>query len=491
MKPKIEFLSTEVILQVLDEAHQLLRNPGILVQSMKARNILAEADGTIDKNSDRVRITEAMTDRVLKTAPREFTLYDLEGNPTIQFGGDHVHFDPGSCGVNILDSETSEHRSSITQDLINVVKITEMLPQYDAQSTAIICGDVPKTIGDLYRLYVLLLYSSKPIITGAFGKVNLETMIEMLSILAGGRASLAMKPRAVFDVCPSPPLIWSDFACENLITLAQNKIPAEMVSMPLAGAASPVTLLGSLVQHTAESLAGLVIHQHAKPGAPLVWGGAPAIFDMRKGSTPFGAAETAMIAAATAQVGKFLGLPTHTYLGASDSKVMDAQAGMESGMSALTGALAGINMISGAGMLDFLACQSLEKLVFDAEAIAWVKRIIRGIEIQTHPLALEMYENFQFKPDFLKQKTTRQLFKKEQYLPSKVVDRDSYRGWQEQGGMDSFTRSKIMVNDLLHTYQRPLLDVKMEKEVRTLVDNLAKKAGMKNDILWTTENEEF
>ncbi len=324
----------------------------------------------------------------------------------------------------MLDAETLEHRPSSAADLVGVVKITEMLPQYDAQSTAIVCNEVPKAIGDLYRLYVVLLFSKKPIVTGSFSIRTLDSMIEMMAIFAGGRQALAEEPQAVFDVCPSPPMIWSEFGAENLIALARARVPAQMISMPLAGAASPVTLLGSVVQHAAESLSGLAIHQLAGPGAPVVWGGAPTIFDMRKGSTPFGAVETAMIDAAYAQVGKSLGLPTHTYLGASDAKVVDAQAGMESGMSALIGALAGINMISGAGMLDFLACQSLEKLVIDAEAIAMVKRLLDGMRVHTETLATAMFENFNFKADFLKQRATRDLFAKEQILPSAVIDRE-------------------------------------------------------------------
>jgi trimethylamine--corrinoid protein Co-methyltransferase len=120
-----------------------------------------------------------------------------------------------------------------------------------------------------------------------------------------------------------------------------------------------------------------------------------------------GAIETAMIDAAYAQVGKSLNLPTHTYLGASDAKIVDAQAGMESGISAVVGALAGINMISGAGMLDFLACQSPEKLVVDAEGIAMAQRLLAGIEARTETLATALFEGINFKSDFLKQKITR------------------------------------------------------------------------------------
>ncbi len=300
----------------------------------------------------------------------------------------------------------------------------------------------------------------------------------MLAVFSGSRQALADKPQAVFDVCPSPPLIWSDFGGGNLIELARENVPAELISMPLAGAAAPVTLLGSVVQHAAESLSGIAIHQLANPGAPIVWGGAPAIFDMRRGTTPMGAIETAMIDAAYAQVGKSLNLPTHAYLGASDAKIVDAQAGMESGISALVGALAGINMISGAGMLDFLACQSAEKLVVDAEGIAMAQRLLVGIEVRTETLATAMFEGINFKGDFLKQKITRDLFSKEQNLPSAVIDRDSNRGWQASGSLDTFARAKIRTRELLDAYRSPDYPADILLKLKAIVEPLAHKAGM-------------
>jgi len=260
--------------------------------------------------------------------------------------------------------------------------------------------------------------------------------------------------------------------------LALAHVPAQIVSMPLAGVAAPVTLLGSIVQHAAESLSGIAIHQQANPGAPIVWGGAPAIFDMRHGTTPMGAIETAMIDAAYSQVGKSLNLPTHAYLGASDAKIVDAQAGLESGVTAMIGALAGINMISGAGMLDFLACQSPEKLVIDAEGIAMAQRMLAGIELRTETLATSLFQGIDFKGDFLKQKITRELFSKEQYLPSSVIDRDSIRGWQASGSPDTFTRAKGRTRELLAAYEPPQYMPEQERELRKMVENLARKAGM-------------
>lgn len=478
MRPKLEFLTPDLIGQILDEAFQLMLKPGIKVQYAEARQLLAAAGADVDEDAEVARIPEKLVRAALETVPREFFLHDRRGQPKVQYGGDAVHFDPGSSGVHILDPETGEHRPSETRDLARLVKVTEMLPQYDAQSTAVVCNEVPKEIGDLWRLYVVLMLSEKPIVTGAFSNQNPQTMFDILALFSGGRDGLAAKPTAIFDVCPSPPLVWSSFGAGNLIQLARAGVPAEIVAMPLAGAGAPVTLLGSIVQHAAECLSGIVIHQLAKPGAPIVWGGAPTIFDMRKGSTPMGAIETAMIDAGYAQVGKSLGLPTHAYLCATDGKSIDAQSGMESGMTALIGALAGINMISGAGMLDFLACHSAEKLTIDAEIIGMVQHMLKGIQVRTEPLAAAMYEGINFKADFLKQKVTRQLFPVEQYLPSPVIDRDSIRGWQDGGSLDAFDRAKIRANDLVAKYQRPESALAHEKELTAMVSALAREVGM-------------
>ncbi len=481
MQPKLSLLTDELIERILDEAFQLMLKPGIKVQNEEARRLLAEAGAEVNEETLVVRIPEQIVKQALSTVPRDFYLYDYDGHPRIHYGGDAVHFDPGSSGVTILDPETLEHKDAQSADLIRIIKVAEQIPQYDAQSTAVVCTEIKKDIQDLYRLYLVLLYSKKPVVTGAFSNKNVHAMIDMLAILAGGREALREKPRAVFDVCPSPPLIWSNFGSGNLIALARAGVPAEIVSMPLAGAAAPVTLVGAVTQHAAECLAGITIHQLAWAGSPIVWGGAPSIFDMRKGGTPMGSVETAMIDSSYAQVGKSLGLPTHTYLSATDSKVVDAQAGLESGMGALIGALSGINMISGAGMLDSLLCQSPEKLVIDAEGIAMAQRMLEGMKIHTDTLATGFYEGVNFKGgDFLKQKITLKLFQKEQHMPGAVIDRDSMRGWKESGSMDAFARARVRVQQLLASYTKPELDPDKVAELHAYVVELARQAGMES-----------
>ncbi len=479
MQPRLSLLTQDLIERIVDEAYQLLLKPGIKVQNDEARKLLADAGAQVDEETLVAKIPAQIVKAALNTVPRTFKLYDYDGNPTVEYGGDAVQFDPGSSGISVLDPDTLEQKTAETADLIRLLKVAEQIPQYAAQSTAVVCHDVPKEIHDLYRLYLVLLHSKKPIVTGAFSNRTVQFMIDMLAIMSGGLDNLREKPRAVFDVCPSPPLIWSNFGSGNLMVLARMGVPAEIVSMPLAGAAAPVTLLGAVTQHAAECLAGITIHQLAKAGSPIVWGGAPAIFDMRKGGTPMGAVETAMIDSSYAQVGKYLGVPTHAYMGATDSKRLDMQAGIESGVTAMIGALSGINMISGSGMLDFLLCHSAEKLVIDAEGVAMAQRMLEGMKIHTETLATGFYEGVNFKGgDFLKQKITMQLFQKEQHMPTEIIDRDSIRGWKAGGSLDTFDRAKIRVKQLLASYKRPELDPVQESQLHAFVLDLSKKAGV-------------
>jgi trimethylamine--corrinoid protein Co-methyltransferase len=449
MRPRFEILEPALIERIVDEALALLVKPGIKVEEPEAIRVLVAGGAAAD--GDRVSIPETMVRRALDTVPRSFALYDRAGSAAVQYGSGRVHFDPGSSGVQVLDPDTLDTRQSQAEDLVRLVRVADRLPAYDAVSTSVVAHDVPTGIGDLYRLYLCLAHSSKPVVTGAFTPHGSAVMVELLALDAGGADALREKPRAVFDVCPSPPLTWSEFACRNVMDLARGGVPAELISMPLAGVASPVTLVGSIVQHAAESLAGVVLHQLAGAGSPIVWGGAPTIVDMRTGSTPMGAIETAMIDAGYAAVGTSLGLPVHAYLGATDAKVIDAQAGIETGMTALVGGLAGIDMISGAGMLDFLLAQSAEKLVIDADVIGMVQRLLRGIAVPTETLATGFFEQAGPEGRFLELEDTRRLFRSEQFLPSKVIDRSSRRAWADAGALDAFGRARVRVHELLAT----------------------------------------
>ncbi|MBM3696364.1 MAG: hypothetical protein FJW79_10605, partial [Actinobacteria bacterium] len=295
MRPRLQLLDEALIDRILDEARHVLATIGVEIESDGARALLAEHGAPVDEATGRVRLPAALIDRALAAAPRAIGLYDVLGAQTHDLSGANVHFTPGSSALLVLDHATGTMRPPTTANYIEHAKVVSGLGNIAAQSTALIPADVSEKIQDSYRLFLSLLYGEKPVVTGAFTVESFEVMREMQVAVRGSERALREKPLTIFSCCPTSPLKWSHVTSQNLIDCAQAGIPAELVSMPLAGFMAPVTLVGTLVTHAAETLSGYVIGQLAAPGAPMLWGGSPAVFDVRYETTPMGAIETMMI----------------------------------------------------------------------------------------------------------------------------------------------------------------------------------------------------
>lgn len=423
--PLYEPLAPDTLVKIREEAFRALEKVGLLMELTEAYEPLSAYGCRIDAKQRKFFIPESVIEKALVSAPKEIRLYDRIGTLSAVLAGEKVHFDPGSAAINILDYDSGEKRTPALDDLRKFSQLVSNLDNFALQSTALVPGDAPQEISDSVRLYIALKYCSKPIVTGTFRRESFRLMKEMLCAVRGGEEELRDKPLAVFDCCPSPPLRWSELTAAAVMDCAQAGIPAEFVSMPLMGATAPVTFVGALVQHTAEDLSGVVLAQAVMEGAPVIYGGSPAVFDMRSGTTPMGAIETMMLDAAYAQMGKSFGLPTHAYMGLSDSRNVDYQGGLESGMGALLAAAAGINIVSGAGMLDFESCQSMEKLVLDNEICGMALHFRKGISETGEILGFDQIAEYAESGDFLKSPHTREFYRSQQYFPSNVIERSA------------------------------------------------------------------
>ena len=477
IRPKLEFLSKAFIQKILDEAFEILEKHGVFVENNQALTLLKDAGMKTDESTQRVHLTSRLIEECLSSTPSIVRLYDRTGEKEFIVGGDHVHFDPGSAAITILDHTTQEERKPQSEDLVRFYRLTDCLEHIDFQSTGIVSSDVPDLISDSYRLYLGLQYSEKPVVTGTFRVEGFKPMHEMLVAVRGSEKELAEKPLTIFDACPSPPLKWSNLTTQSLIDCARAGIPSELISMGMTGATSPVTIAGTLVQHVAENLSGLVICQLAKKGAPVIFGGSPSSFDMRKGTTPMGAIETMMIDSAYTQIGKFLNLPTHAYMGLSDSKINDSQAGFETGIGAILAALSGVNVISGPGMMNFESCQSLEKLVVDNELCGMAYRLIQGISQRDDPIAKNLFEGFTAETQFLSMPHTRQWYRKEHTFP-KIIDRDTYDYWVSLGRKSTADRASEEVERLLKENPPPLLEDDIIQELQKIMLSDARHNGI-------------
>lgn len=478
MRPTISFLDRELIERIIAEGRDVLCRLGVTIHNQAALTLLGDHGAEVDNARLHVRFTPDLIDRAVRDAPAGFKLYDVLGEEAVDLSGMNVNYTPGSAALNILDGASGRMRRPTTADYVRYVRLMERMTHIASQSTAFIPADVPEKISDGYRLYLSLLHGEKPVVTGAFTIEGFTVMKDMQVAVRGSEVALKAKPLTIFSCCPTSPLKWSEVTCQNLLDCARYHIPVEFIAMPLSGFIAPVTLVGTLVQHTAETLSGLVISQLASPGTPILYGGSPAIFDIRYETPPMGAIETEMIDCAYNEIGKFLGLPTQAYTALSDAKQLDAQAGLETSMGATLAALSGINNISGPGMLDFESCFSLEKLVVDNEICGMTRRMLAGIEPKEDFPSLPHFEELLGEGHLLIARHTRTYRKDEIHLPGPTIDRANRARWAEDGSKTLMERAAAEVTKLEAAVELSRLAEETKRELTRLMTAEARKYGM-------------
>ncbi len=466
LRPRIQLLDEAEREEVIDQALDVLRVVGVAVENDEGLALMRAAGG--EARGGRVYLGEDSVRAALQTAPGVIRLFDRQGIARLELGGDQVHFDPGSAALSLFDRHAHTWRAAESTDLAHLAWVTQSCRHYAAQSTALVPSDVPPEIADRARLFHALCNCDKPVITGTFRTDGFAPMHRMLIAVRGSEARLRELPLAVFDCCPTSPLSWSDLTCQALMDAARAGIPANLISVPLGGATAPVSLREMVVQHCAETLSGVVLHQAAAPGAPVIWGGAPSAFDMRHGTTVMGAIETTMVDMANASVGKHIGLPTHAYMAVSDAKRVDWQAGAETAQGAVLAVLAGVNLVSGPGMLGFLGCQSFEKLILDNEACGAALRLGRGISHRSADQAVGLIGEVVSAGHFLGHRHTRKTFRRELHFPGAVIDRAPYS--PEEPLPDSLQAAGEEVDRIVAAGNPAPLDQEVQRELEEIME---------------------
>jgi trimethylamine--corrinoid protein Co-methyltransferase len=284
-------------------------------------------------------------------------------------------------------------------------------------------------------------------------------------------AELVAKPLSMFTITATGNFRYGEDSCQNLLDCVEAGVPVEIVPVTLMGLIAPVTLVGALVFHCVDVLTGLTMAQIVKPGTPVVFGGAPATFHMKAACSPMAAIEAQHLNVGYVAIAKSLNLPTQAYMALSDGKMLDAQAGGETFSSALLAALAGVNSVSGPGMLDFVLTFSLPKLVFDNEVCGQALHFVRKIEIKedlpTHDLVAQLMRD----DHLITAEHTLKYWPEELYLTDPVIDRLNRETWEEAGSMELNDRACLEVEQRLADYTPFETDLAIDAAMRKLVQD--------------------
>lgn len=475
MRPTIQVADDRLIGRILDEAKRILSEIGVEVRGAQLRRRLLDAGLRMDPGSERILFPPDVVDQAIASAPSSFTLYDRAGNPHAELGGDNVHFVPGSSGLKVLDYRTGETRLANTRDFVEYVRLADGLLHIAYLATAFSTNDdIEAQVSDAWRLYLCLTHSLKPVVSGAFTEHGVPRMADMMQLFRHDRQDLIARPMAIFTITATGMFRYSEDSCQNLLDCVEAGIPIEVVPVTLMGLIAPVTLVGATVFHTADVLAGLTMAQIVKPGAPVLFGGAPATFHMGAATSPMIAVEALHLDMAYVAVAKALNLPTQAYMALGEGKFLDAQAGAETFGSALLAALAGVNSVSGPGMLDYVLVFSLEKLLFDDELCGQALHFVRELKPKEDLPTLDLVRQLIEEQHLITAEHTMKYWPEELYLPSPVVDRQNRENWTKAGAPDLQQRTRAEVERRLAAYTPPETDEAVEAEMQRIIT-----AGMK------------
>jgi len=470
MRPTLNVLNDELIARIIAEAKRIMSEVGMEIRGPELRRRLLEHGLPTDASGERVLFPPDAVDAAIASCPRSFTLYDREGEPHAEIGGDRVHFVPGSSGLKVLDHRTGETRLANSTDFVEYARLTDTLDHIAYLATAFSTNeDIEPQVSDAWRLYLCLTNSRKPVVSGAFTEHGVPRMVELMQLFRADRSDLVARPMSIFTVTATGNFRYGEDSCQNLLDCVEAGIPVEIVPVTLMGLIAPVTLVGATVFHTVDVLTGITMAQILRPGAPVLFGGAPATFHMKAASSPMAAIEALHLDVAYVDVAKSLGLPTQAYMALSDSKFLDAQAGAETFGGALLAALAGVNSVSGPGMLDFVLVFSLAKLVFDDEMCGQALHFVREMkpldDLPTDQLVRQLMQD----DHLITAKHTLEHWPQELYLTSPVVDRENRESWTEKGSPELYPRACEEVERRLAAYEPVETDPKLDEELRRIV----------------------
>ncbi len=470
MRPTLNILSDELKLQIVDEAKRIMAEVGMEIRGPGLRQRLLDHGLKSDSSGKRIFFSPEVVDRAIASAPKSFTLFDRDGKPHAELGGNNVHFVPGSSGLKIYDHRTGETRLSDSTDFVEYVRLCDGLEHIAYPATAFSTNkDIESQVSDAWRLYMTLTNSKKPVVSGAFSEHGVERMVSMMQLFRADRADLVAKPMSIFTITATGNFRYSEDSCQNLLDCVDAGIPVEIVPVTLMGLIAPVTLVGALVFHLVDTLTGITMAQIIRPGAPVLLGGAPATFHMRAASSPMAAIEAQHLDVAYVAIAKSLNLPTQAYMALSDGKFLDAQAGGETFASALLAALAGVNSVSGPGMLDFVLTFSLAKLVFDNEVCGQCLHFVRELKVLDDLPAMDLVRHLREHDHLITAPHTLAHWPQELYLTGPVIDRENRETWLKQGSKDLYTRACEEVERRLAAYQAFETDPAIDTELRRII----------------------
>jgi trimethylamine--corrinoid protein Co-methyltransferase len=454
LRPTIRMLSDEQLQAIHHTSLDILSQTGVVMKNETGRDLLLEAGAW--ESEGRIKIPEYLVMSAIGSAPSRIPMYNRLGQLTMPLEEGKVFFGPGSDCPFTLDLETGERRQPVLEDVRRIAHLCDGLDQIDFIMSMGTPSDVPAMDHYLHSFIAMIQGAVKPNVYTARDRADMEDIYLIACAVAGGETELREKPFLMLYAEPISPLLYNDESVDKLLFCAEMGIPVTYPPSPNTGGGGPITLAGALALGNAECLVGLVLTQLVRPGTPFLYGVNTAALDMKSAIVSYGAPEWPLGMAACSDLGRYYGLPVWGVAGATDSKVVDTQAGIEATITIMTAFLCRCNLNHDVGYVEYGSTSSMEMLVIADEIIRDVRFVVGGLEVNELTLAREVIHGARPGGGFLADDHTLDNWKWAQWRPA-IMDRMRYDRWVKQGRQDMAARANDRAREIVAEREVPPL----------------------------------
>lgn len=448
-------LSDKDVMKIHSAVLETLSTIGMSQATNTCMELVLSKGGALTEQGRLLFPTE-LIEKTLSVCARDITLYGQSPDYDVQLSGSKLHFSTAGAAVSIVNPFDNSYRESTLNDLYNVARLVDSLEHIHMFQRPMVACDMssPRDL-DINTCYASVSGTSKHVGTSWVLAAHVEESLRMLHQIAGSEQAWRDRPFVSMSCCFAvPPLRFAEDSCDCLEAGVKGGMPILLLAAGQAGATTPASLAGSVVQSVSEVIAGLVFVNLLNPGHPAIFGTWPFISDLRTGSMSGGSGEQAILMAAVAQMGRHYGLPTGVAAGMSDSKVPDAQSGYEKAYTNTLAAHSGANIVyESAGMHGSLLGCCYESFVIDNDMLGSINRTVRGIEVSDSTMALDVMRDvcIEGPNHYLGHPQTLELMQSEYLYPS-VADRNSPKEWVEKGQPQLIDTAREKVDSILSAH---------------------------------------
>lgn len=459
-----KILSEEQILRIHEASLKILERVGVTVPHKEVLSRFAEAGAKVDTDNQRVRIGADLVNKSLSQAGKQFVIYGRDVSLKAEFGCGKRNYNSTAGQASWVDEVGRERRYATLEDVKAACKLADALDCINIVGAMSDPHELPVEYRCLDVAAEMIRNTTKPITFWFHDRASTKYIVEMLIALRGDEDKAVEYPLCFPLLEPISPLRFAFNGIDLLFETARLNLPVPIGPMAQMGLSAPATVAGTMAQENAEILAGICITQLIRPGMPVCYGGIPHAFDMGTTQLIFSGPEQAIFGVAMTQMGKHYDLPVYINAGLTDSKMTDAQAGFEAGITLMLGAAARADIFGHMGISGVDQAASLDMLVMQNEIISYVESVMRKIDFGDQALGLDVIEDVGPGGTFIDQMHTAEHFRKELWFP-RILDRNYYQAWLDDGADSMQNRCRARKEEILKTHQPQPLDEGIDKAI--------------------------